>query len=293
MALSDEELRKYFTAAAQKWAKRKSAELGERGFFDDPVTLGVRRYAEGILTGGDELEQTVSKQLELYKRDPSTYSDRVSGGKHSGLFQEMFEDLDPTVRDYQEGAAPGAEGGPQQPSGTDLLRQFGAAMLKPWSADDPFAKQIIGDAQRQASASATARGLNGGYAVSNIEQAGLRAGNEVQMQRNAIGVQALGSAEGLSMQQAQMDQANYMQQYQAQQAAMQQRYQQRLGSAQATGATIGGIGGAVVGGYFGGPAGAQAGMAAGSQFGAGVAGGGVAGPGYVPFNPPARRPGTY
>lgn len=253
--------------------------------FGDLVHGGIGNRS--VATNFSDILEDPGKLEEFKKSAPEMYAKTIVPlqllRQKIGSFRTAAGFKDPNNLGQTEGAPQG----PQGPSGTDIMRMFAMEMLKPVDVNDPYVKSVINAGTSAANREAANRGINGGLAVSNTENAATQAALATQMQRNQLGLQALGTAEGLNLEQAKAAQAAYMQQWQAQNAQLQQAYQSRANEARGTLGLVGGAIGGVAGAYFGGPAGAQAGFSAGSQLGAGLGGMSAGAPPSMPYNPPS------
>lgn len=277
MALDEQTFKAQYRQALQRWAKKEMASpQGAHGTAQKILNNHSESGGEGFTN------QAVNQGWKTYAADPDSYYQRVSEGTLGTGPQAAlpFWDLDLSP----EGQAAAATEKDQK-SGLDIMRAFAAKMMEPLNVNDPYVAQVIKGASTQASDSARMRGLGGsGYATSNIQAAALRAGNEVQMQRNQLGLNAMQGAESIGLQQAQLAQQAYDRQYQAQLTQMQQQAQQRQGTGQTIGSIAGGIIGSLPGVFTLNPALAVGGASVGAGIGGGI-GGAAAGGGSAPYMP--------
>lgn len=278
VAMSEEEFSNLFGQALIDWGKAKYNSGGweqsmARGYIDDPHALG-RDLRAAWKEYSANPQQWLSRVQTL---DP----DKNSFGQvfNQGYGDAFWDRALAQVKSGDPNAAAADAQAASRASASESLKAFAAHMMAPLDLNDPYVKQVIQGATSAAQNSANLRGVGGGYATSNVENAALRTGNQIQDQRAQMGMQALGQAGQLDQAQATLAQQAYMQQYQSQLAQMQahQNNNQALGSL--IGAGVGALGS-----YFGVPG---LNMQSGAQFGGGI--GGMAGGGaQVPvYTPPA------
>jgi hypothetical protein len=258
-----------------------------------------RKVGDGGYIGDAEIAKAMERGVRAYESNPSKFlNDLYKTGVNEGvdlLSMPLYKQAATTVNSQtnsQSGSATnnptsGLQAGvnaPGQMSGTDLMRRFAASLMAPIDPNDPYVKAITQQTSSAASRDASNRGIRGSLAVANTEQAVGNALNQTQMQRQQLGLSALGQAEGLNLQQANLAMQAYNAKFAsdsqkaAADAARQQAQNQALWGA------VGGLGGAALGYAGGGAQGAQTGLQVGSQLGAGLGGGFTSTPTMPSYN---------
>jgi hypothetical protein len=147
-----------------------------------------------------------------------------------------------------------------------LYRQLIDDLMKPLDLNDPLVQNILTGARTATLADLSGRGIQGGYSENQAQQAYINAAAQLQGQRQARALQALGQGSGYGLQREQQDFAR-------------QQYDYENDPARGWGAGIGGALGALGGGLVGSVvpgvgtlAGVGLGSQVGSQLGAGIGG---------------------
>lgn len=148
------------------------------------------------------------------------------------------------------------------------MQAFLDKMNSPLDMNDPQVKALIANTQAAAGRDARNRGVNGGMAVTNTQQAVANAQTAELARRQQMYQQGLAQLGNLNMQAGLRQDNLYQNALDREQGRLNQLYSDR----QKRLAGIEGLAGTVIGGLFGGPGGAQAGNAAGQMGGAQGAG---------------------